>query len=126
MRTTHPKGPIETRKTQEVKRIIFFFNGNGQNLKVQTEAWASTECRRRPILFRKIKKVTEAVYKRERGPGSSVTGVPAILFGKKSKNVTDLLLVFRQRPFPTTAVLRGIRHCFHRCHRIGGMFERLE
>ena len=46
-------------------------------------------------------------------------------FWKKSNNVTDVLLVFRHRPCPTMAVLRGISYCFHRCHRIGGMFERL-
>ena len=65
------------------------------------------------------------MYKRERGPGPSVTGVPFFLFLENSKNVTDVLLVFRHRLFPTTAVLRGISHCFHKCHRIGGTFERL-
>ena len=47
-----------------------------------------------------------------------------LCFGKL-KHVTDVLLLFRHRPFPTTVVLRAISRCFHRCHRIAVIFEQL-
>ena len=65
------------RDTQNTEsKMEFFLNENSEDLKLQAGAWVWTECHRRPILFGKIKKVTEVMYKRERGPGPSVTGFP--------------------------------------------------
>ena len=83
----------------------------------------------------KKKKNKPGMYKRERGPGPSVTGVPFFFFfGKrvtqqnKQNNVTDVLLglpAVRDGPCPTTSVLRRISHSFHRGCRIVGRIERL-
>ena len=68
-----------TYRERQSQMEFFFFNKNGKDLKGQAGAWAWTECHRRPIFFL-----------------------------EKSKNVTDVLLVFRHRLCPTTAVLRGV------------------
>ena len=72
-------------------------------------------------------------YKRERGPGPSVTaGVPIFFVTQRKQNktnVTDVLLGLpadRDGPCPTSLVLHRIGHSFHRGCGIAGRIERLE
>ena len=98
------------------------------------------------IFFNAGKSAWTERYKRERGPGPSVTaGVPFFFLShnkchrieksvtqqkqNKQINVTDVLLGLpagRDGPCPIGAVLHRIRHSFRRECRIAGRTERLE